>query len=82
MPVYTVYVVVSSEGYRYTGFTSDLLKRLDQHNSGVSRWTRRGTNWQLVYTEEYSDKAQAIKRERWLKSGHGRQFLDTLLKGS
>ena len=82
MAVYIVYVIKSREGLRYTGYTSDLLKRLDQHNSGVSRWTRRGTDWQLVYAEEYFERSEVVKRARWLKSGHGRAFLDSLSSDS
>ncbi|MEA2031314.1 MAG: GIY-YIG nuclease family protein [candidate division Zixibacteria bacterium] len=80
--MFIVYVIISEEGYRYTGFTSDIKKRIDQHNSGISRWTKRGTNWQLVYSEQFSNKTEALQRERWLKSGHGREFLNLTLRGS
>jgi putative endonuclease len=80
--MFTVYVIRSREGHRYIGFTSDLEKRLDQHNCGMSRWTKRGSGWRLVHSERFSDKTEALRRERWLKSGHGRAYLDSLLSGS
>jgi len=80
--MFTVYVIESREGHRYTGFTSDIRKRLDQHNSGASRWTRRGSDWHLVYAEEFDGKTQLMPRERWLKTGHGREYIESVLKGS
>ena len=75
---YIVYVIVSSENYRYTGQTDNLSKRLKQHNSGISKWTKRGTNWIVVYKEELESRASARKREKYLKSGVGREYLDKL----
>ncbi len=73
---YYVYIIKSSEGFRYTGFTEDLQKRLIEHNEKkLSFWTKRGSNWKLIYKEEYEIKTEALKRERWLKTGVGRDFL-------
>ncbi len=52
--------------------TEDLIFRLKQHNDkSLSFWTKRGTDWELVYTEEFESKTEALKRERWLKTGVG-----------
>ena len=73
---YIVYVIKSKEGYRYTGMTEDLEKRLTEHNSkSLSFWTKRGLDWKIVYTKEFSNKSEAMKYEKWLKSGIGRDFL-------
>ena len=54
---YCVYVIKSNEGFHYTGFTEDIDKRLIEHNTkSVSFWTKRGTNWKLIYTEEFESK--------------------------
>ncbi|MBI2416380.1 MAG: GIY-YIG nuclease family protein [Ignavibacteriales bacterium] len=74
-----VYVIKSKEGYRYTGSTTDLEKRLSQHQNHLAGWTKRGTDWQLVYTEEFATYPEARKREMWLKTGKGREFLDRQL---
>jgi putative endonuclease len=80
MKVFTVYVIQSIEGFRYTGMTEDLEKRLLEHNSkSMSFWTKRGTEWKLVYSEKFDNKTEALKREKWLKTGHGRDFLKKIL---
>ena len=78
--MYFVYLIRSQEGYQYTGMTEDLDNRLQEHNNKTkSFWTKRGINWTLIYSESYPTKTEALKREKWLKSGIGRQFLK--LKG-
>lgn len=73
---YHVYIIKSSEGYRYIGFTEDLQKRLFERNKKeLSFWTRRGTNWKLIYKEEFENKSEALKRVKWFKTGVGRDFL-------
>jgi len=78
--MYFVYVIKSEEGFRYTGMTEDVEKRLLAHNEkSLSFWTKRGTNWKVVYKEELETKSEALKREKWLKSGVGREYLEKIL---
>ncbi len=80
MGTHIVYVIRSEEGYIYTGVTEDIKNRLEQHNEkSLSFWTKRGNNWRVIYTEEYNDKSVALKRERWLKSGVGREFVKRMI---
>ncbi len=73
---YYVYVIKSSEGYYFTGMTEDLDRRLVEHNNKTkSFWTKRGTNWEIIYFEEFETRAEALKRERWMKSGHRTNLL-------
>ena len=73
---YSVYAIKSEEGYHYTGMTEDLEKRLKEHNNKLlSFWTKRGTQWEIIYSERFSTKAEALKKEKWLKSGVGREYL-------
>jgi len=77
---YFVYVVERDEGFRYKGITDNLERRLVEHNDKLlSFWTKRGTNWKLIYKEELESKTDALKRERWLKSGVGREYLKKVL---
>ena len=77
---YYVYVLWSEIlQKRYIGSTGNLNLRIAQHNRGCSRFTKPGIPWQLVYKEEYTTKTEARKRENFLKSGVGRNFLDQLL---
>lgn len=76
--MYIVYVIQSVEGFKYTGMTEDIENRLLEHNSkSKSFWTKRGADWKLVYSEMFENKTDALKREKWLKSGHGRDYLKT-----
>lgn len=77
--MFFVYIIKSEEGYKYTGLTSDIDLRLKQHNDkSLSFWTKRGTNWKLVYKEEFLVQSDARKREKWLKSGIGRDYIKSL----
>ena len=81
MKLYYVYVIESKEGFKYTGMTEDLEERLEQHNDQtLSFWTKRGTNWKLIYKEEFDNKTEALKREKWLKTGVGRDYLKKILE--
>jgi putative endonuclease len=72
---------MNEEGQLYIGHTSDLQARLERHNSGESGWTSNRGPWRLVLQEEYSTRAEAMKRERSLKSGRLNQELRAKLKG-
>jgi putative endonuclease len=73
---YFVYVIKSAEGHYYTGMTEDLERRLSEHNNkSKSFWTKRGTDWKVIYFEEVDTRQEAMKRERWMKSGHGKKLL-------
>ena len=79
---YFVYVLKSGvDNHIYTGLTSDLAKRVDEHNRGKVRSTKSRRPFQLVYYEEHEDKTAGRKRELFLKSGQGRLFLREKLKG-
>ncbi len=75
MNKFTVYVLRSEKNNkRYIGYTGkDVGDRLHEHLTGTNQWTRQNGPFKLIYTEEYSDKNSAIKRERFLKSGQGRK---------
>ena len=78
--MYSVYVLHSETGVVYIGQTDNLEKRLAQHNSGKSAYTNRCKHWELVYEEECPNRTEALKRERQLKSGRGRVFIQDLLR--
>ena len=58
----------------YTGLTSDLERRLEFHNAGLSRHTSTGRPWRLVAWVHFVDPARAERFERYLKTGSGRSF--------
>jgi putative endonuclease len=57
------------------GQTQDLERRLREHREGVSFYTKRADDWELVHTEELPSRSEAMKREIQLKSSRGRAFL-------
>jgi len=76
-----IYIIRSEEGNHYTGHTLDLQRRLTAHNSGLSHSTKHGHNWKLIHTEVYITRAEAMKREKWLKSGVGREWIKKNIAG-
>ena len=61
-------------GQRYVGITSDLRKRLADHNAGRSPHTSKYAPWKLVTYVAFSDEQKAETFERYLKSGSGHAF--------
>lgn len=64
----------SSALERYVGVTSDLKKRLANHNAGRSPHTSKHVPWRLVTYVAFSDEQKAKVFERYLKSGSGHAF--------
>jgi putative endonuclease len=78
--VFYVYVLHSGrDDGLYIGFTGDLRRRLQEHKDGKSLATSSRGPWTLIYYEAYAEQADAEGRERYLKSGSGRRFLDKQL---
>jgi putative endonuclease len=79
--MFTVYVIrCQKTGRRYIGFTQDVIQRLGQHNRGITKSTKNRGPWELVYQEHFQTKREALRRERFLKSGQGREELKRILK--
>jgi len=73
--MFYTYVLVSSDGKHYIGSTSDLKRRVNQHNAGnVSSTKSRGV-MKLVYYEACLSKEKAQAREQYFKTGFGRRYL-------
>lgn len=57
------------------GQTNDINARLKMHNYGRVYWTKRFLPWKIVYSEGYSSRNEALKREKYLKSHSGRNWI-------
>ncbi len=78
--MFTVYVLRSlKDGWIYKGQTSDLARRLKQHNAGYTRSTRRHRPFEVAYSEEFTSREEAETREIYFKSGVGREELKRIL---
>jgi putative endonuclease len=77
---YFVYAIKSlSRNYIYVGLTDDVERRFLEHNAGHNRSTRAYRPFRLLYSEETQGRQSARKREKYLKSGVGKEFLKTLI---
>ena len=73
----TVYVLEGIEtGKRYVGITNNLQRRLVEHRSRKSKGGQVIGGFRVVHTELYADYGRARLREKFLKSGKGREWLD------
>ena len=80
--MYSTYVLYSS-GFNkiYIGFSSELTNRLMAHNdSRNTGWSSRYQPWELLYSEEYHTKAEAMKREKQLKTCKGRESIHEMVR--
>ena len=73
------YVLLCSDGSFYGGYTNDLKKRLEAHNSGKgAKYTKSRRPVEMIYLEEYADKRTAMQREYWFKH-HDRAWKEKFL---
>ena len=74
---YTIYVLYSKAFKKiYIGYTADLEDRFNSHNKMATKgYTIKYRPWEILLTEEFENKIDAIKREKQLKSGGGRRYI-------
>ncbi len=71
-----VYVLRSlKDGDFYTGFTTDLRRRIEEHGNGQVRSTQSRLPVELIYYEACRSQADATKREKYLKSTWGKRYI-------
>ncbi|MAT55999.1 MAG: endonuclease [Saprospirales bacterium] len=80
--MYTTYVLYSPKYQKiYIGQTADLDQRMLSHNVLSEKgFTSRFRPWVIIYTEEYLTRAEAMKREKQLKSSAGRRWIWKLVE--
>jgi len=79
--MYYFYVLKSEKDNRlYKGFAKDVGKRVAEHNSGKVIATKNRRPFYLIYTEEFIDKEDAIKKEKYYKSYTGGKKLGKILE--
>jgi putative endonuclease len=66
--MYCVYVLLCRDNSLYTGFTTDIKRRIQDHSEGKgSKYVRSKLPVKLIYSEEFKTKSEALKRERQIK---------------
>lgn len=75
-----VYVLENATGNFYTGCTADLNKRLQEHQTGKSTYTKYRGPYKLIYYEACLSPKDGYMREKYLKTAQGKRYLKNRLK--
>jgi putative endonuclease len=70
MSSYSTYILRCSDDTLYTGITTDLVRRVEEHNTSDTKWAKYTKNRRpvkLVYSEEFANRSEASKREYVIK---------------
>jgi putative endonuclease len=77
--MFYAYVLRSETTHRrYVGSCADVQKRLARHNAGIVNATKSGVPWILLHSESFATRSEAIRQERFFKTGRGRDELNRL----
>ncbi|HZH87141.1 MAG TPA: GIY-YIG nuclease family protein [Brumimicrobium sp.] len=78
---YYTYILQSlKDGKNYTGYTKNLNLRFEQHEKGLVESTKNRRPLKLIYFEACLNQADALKREKYLKTHYGKMYLGNRLK--
>ena len=78
---YYIYILQSlKDGKYYIGSTADVAARLAFHNAGLQRSTKNRVPFKIIYHEKLTDKFEALKREKQIKSYKGGEAFKKLLR--
>lgn len=81
MNYFYIYILKSlKDGQFYTGYTQNIQKRLEQHNSGKVPSTKNRIPFELIYWEGCLNQQDATHREQYLKSSWGKRYIKQRLK--
>jgi putative endonuclease len=81
--MYYVYILYSvSKNRFYIGSTSDLNQRIHKHNTNHAGFTGKTGDWILKFSEAFSTKAEALAREKQIKSWKSRKLMERLIENS
>lgn len=79
--MFYIYIIQSKINNNiYIGFTSDLRKRLIEHNQGLNFSTKRYMPWKLIYYEACLEQNDAKRREKYLKTTQGGRLIKRRIK--
>ena len=79
--MYYVYVIKSKvRKYIYVGLTNDVDERLNRHNTFKNKTTKPYAPFDLILTEEFKTRSEARIREKYLKSGCGKEYIKLKIK--
>ncbi|MCX6723847.1 MAG: GIY-YIG nuclease family protein [Candidatus Staskawiczbacteria bacterium] len=74
--MYYVYIIKSEKrNYNYVGITNNPERRIKEHNRGYNRITKPYKPFKIILIEKHFDRTEARKREKFLKSGYGKEYV-------
>ena len=77
--MFFVYILFSNSLREYyVGSTQDVANRVEEHNSGECKSTRNGVPWKLIRIEEFKTRAEAVRKEKKIKSRGIRRYLEDI----
>ncbi|HMI78160.1 MAG TPA: GIY-YIG nuclease family protein [Ferruginibacter sp.] len=77
--MFYVYAIKSTvRNYIYVGLTNDIVRRIAEHNNGENRSTKAYKPFILIYKEVFETRIEAREKEKYLKSGVGKEYLKSL----
>ncbi len=79
--MFFTYIIYSPKLDRYyIGYTSDLEKRLAEHNAGISAFTSKATDWILKFSGPFNSRTDAFKFEMAIKKKKSRKYILYLIE--
>ena len=77
--MYYVYAISSLDrNYIYVGLTDNLERRFREHNSGKNKTTKPYSPFKILYTQEFETRLEARQKEKYFKSGIGKEKLNII----
>ena len=77
---YTYVLRSLKDNHLYIGYTSDIQRRLSEHNSGLTKSTKSRIPFELLFYEEFESRGDAMLWEKFLKTGIGKDYINSKLK--
>ncbi|MCF7860344.1 GIY-YIG nuclease family protein [Patescibacteria group bacterium] len=78
--MYYIYVIQSTiRNYIYVGLTNDVSRRFQEHNRGRAKTTKPYRPFKLILTESFKNRGEARMREKYLKSGSGKEYIKEMI---
>ncbi|NJM78505.1 MAG: GIY-YIG nuclease family protein [Flavobacterium sp.] len=76
--VYILYSIIKNK--YYIGYTANIEEKIVRHNQKPKGFTGSTNDWQLVYSEKYESKSEALMREKQIKNWKSRTKIEELVK--
>jgi len=79
--LFSVYIIYSAKLTRYyIGYTTDIGKRMVEHNSGASAFTSKAADWVLKWQKHFASRELAMQEERRIKAKKSRKYIEYLIE--